>query len=60
MYSSRKESVTALWLANARAEQGWKVVSSQPAAGSKVWMEPRIEFASLPVRPLLTLMLETT
>ena len=50
----RKESVTALWFARARAEQGWKVVSSQDVAdGSKVWIEERIELASLPVRPLL-------
>jgi hypothetical protein len=58
-YTERKESVTALWLARARAEQGWKVASVHFEAGSKVWMDERIELASKPVRPSLTLMLES-
>jgi hypothetical protein len=51
----RKESVTALWLARALSLQGWKVLTSQPTDGSKLWMEVRMLFASFPLRPLLTL-----
>jgi hypothetical protein len=40
-----------LRFARARSEHGWKVVASQPAAGSKVWIEARTVFESLPDRP---------
>lgn len=43
--------MTTLWLARALSLQGWKVVESQEAAGSKMWMLVRIEFASLPDLP---------
>ena len=36
---------------SALSEHGWKVVASHPAAASKVWMEARTEFESLPERP---------
>lgn len=46
-----------MWLARALSLQGWKVLASQPAAGSKVEMEERMVLVSLPVRPLFSLML---
>lgn len=40
---------------NARSEQGWNVLGSQPAEESKVWMLVKIVFASFPERPLFVL-----
>lgn len=40
---------------NALSLQGWKVPESQPTEGSKVEIEARIVFVSLPVRPLFSL-----
>ena len=36
---------------DAGSEQGWNVVESQPACGSKVWIDASTVFASMPERP---------